>query len=82
MSLAEQELTPQDMVGMRIEDIPAVFGTVTLAKILLVSDDTAAKIMNRPDFPVFRMSSKTWRIYKVPFLNWLEEQCQPLNRRG
>lgn len=73
-----EELTAQDLIpGMRIEDIPAVFDCKTLARILAVGEGIARTVMTRDDFPVFIITYHCHRIYKVPFLKWLEEQCKP-----
>jgi|GEM_PF-4502069 len=75
MSETKQNLTPQDMLpGVRLEDIPAFFDRKFLARILCISEGAAYDVMCQPRFPVWRITSHIHRIYKVEFLDWVEEQ--------
>lgn len=63
-------------LGVKPEDIPLVFDCKFLAKILCVSYSTARTIMHQPGFPVWRISEKKHRIYREPFLKWLDAQTK------
>lgn len=74
------DLDVQESFGVKLEDIPLVFDYKVLAKILGVSISTAQSIMRQDGFPVWRISNRMSRIYKKPFLEWLEKQV--LNQEG
>lgn len=68
-------MNAQEILGVRVDEIPVVFDAKYLAKILGCSVSTARTIMNQPGFPVVRLSQRKHRIYRAAFLAWLERQC-------
>ena len=61
-------------LGVRYDEIPLVFNVRWLAKILMVSYSTALAIMHSQGFPVRVFGRRIYRIYKEPFLRWLETE--------
>lgn len=56
-----------------IDDLPITFGTSELAKILGISRNKAYELVNRPDFPKYKMGRKII-ISKKHFLKWMDNQ--------
>ena len=54
-----------------IEDIPVTFGPVELSKILGISRSKAYELVNRMDFPKYRIGKKIV-ISKKHFINWMD----------
>lgn len=75
MSDTQQQVVEQ-AIGVKVEEIPAVFDCKFLAKILSCSIPTARTVMNQPGFPIWRLSAHKHRIYRAQFLAWLEKQTQ------
>lgn len=66
-------------MGIRTDDIPAVFGSRELAQILGIGESTARELMRRADFPVIAVTPRKRRVYKPQFLAWLEAQQKGMN---
>lgn len=59
-----------------MEQLPPFFDVNVLAQVLGVSVSTARRIMNQPGFPVWRISQRKHRIYREPFLRWVQNQIE------
>lgn len=59
-------------LGMKMEEIPAVFDVQVLAQLLQCSVSTARTYMNRPGFPVWKITKRRHKIYREQFLRWVE----------
>lgn len=64
----------EQTIGVKAEDIPAVFDCRGLAKILGVSVSQARRIMAREDFCVTVISQRRHRIRREDLEDWLSRQ--------
>ena len=65
----------QPTVYRCLEDIPATFGPMDLAKIMGISRNKAYDLANAPDFPKMRIGRRIV-ISKKHFTAWLDEQMR------
>jgi len=63
-----------------IEDVPITFGPVELAKILGISRTKAYELVNRPDFPKYRVGKKIV-ISKKHFIAWMDKNFSDTNEQ-
>ncbi len=61
-----------------LDELPVTFGPLELAKILGISRNTAYDLVNRPDFPKYRVGKKII-ISKKHFIKWMDEKFGDTN---
>ena len=58
---------------MKYDELPEVFGPKTLARFLGIGENVAYQLVNRGDFPSFRVG-RLIKVTKAALKQWLDEQ--------
>lgn len=63
-----------------IDELPATFGATQLAEVLGISRNKAYELINREDFPKFRLGRKII-ISKKHFIKWIDTHFNDTNNK-
>ena len=63
-----------------IDELPATFGATQLAEVLGISRNKAYELINREDFPKFRVGRKII-ISKKHFIKWIDTHFDDPNNK-